>query len=74
MKQNGKQLKEKNKLAKKELTGGQKALKIITIVMSILTAIDYLIIDIVPFIDEALFTLITGILICVQAYLKNKCN
>lgn len=40
--------------------------------MAVITGRNYVIIDSVPFIDEALLTLITAILVAIQIYLKNK--
>lgn len=57
---------------KKTKTTGQKVLGIITLIMAIITGLDYIIVDFVPFIDEALLTLITAILGAIQIYLKKK--
>lgn len=47
-------------------------LKISTIISLILMVADYLIPDLLPFVDEALLTLITGILGSILVYLKTK--
>lgn len=57
---------------KKTKTTGQKVLGVITLIMAIITGLDYIIVDFVPFVDEALLTLITAILGAIQIYLKNK--
>ena len=61
-------------VGKKTKTTGQKVLGVITLIMAVITGRNYVIIDSVPFIDEALLTLITAILVAIQIYLKNKCG
>jgi hypothetical protein len=50
----------------------KKILKTLALISGIITCIDFIIIDFVPFVDEALLTAITGVLAVIAAYIKDE--